>query len=79
MQEFIDQLFAELKDRNFQEIKLIGKETLSELYRTIILQGKFETVEEYMKAWRVVQNKFMEEVNISQGYQLWVDFSTDKV
>lgn len=54
-------------------------EIINSMYRTEILNKDFTSVEEYMKVWGEFQDKFLNETDSYKKYEVWCDFSKDKV
>ena len=49
---------------------------MNELYKKLIIDAEFDCIEDYFTAWHNVETAFMDEVDSSNKYEVWVKFSS---
>lgn len=54
-------------------------ESINKMYKTEILNKDFSSIEEYMKSWSMFQNKFISEHDSFKRFEVWSNFSMDKL
>lgn len=54
-------------------------EVLNVSYRSEVLSKEFNTIEEYLQAWIVLQDKFVAENDSFKRYEVWCNFSKEKL
>ena len=79
LEEEIDGLFHQVFERNEREAEIQCKEVVNELYRDMIIQSKFASIEEYFTAWNNLEATFFSKVASPKKYEIWVTFTSKKM
>ena len=79
LQENIEGMYEEFRKTNNAENEERLGEEISNVYREEILSKEFKSVEEYMKTWNLFQTKFLNESDSYKKYEVWANFSQDKI
>lgn len=54
-------------------------DSVNKMYKTEILNKDFSSIEEYMRNWSMFQNKFISEHDSFKRFEVWCNFSMDKL